>query len=404
MRACGIIVEYNPFHNGHKYHIEQARKQSNADCIIAVMSGNFLQRGEPAIIDKYTRTKAALSGGVDIVVELPFAYAVQSSYYFALGAVHTLATLGISSLCFGSEQGKIEPFIQASNIYQKKITLYNELLKAYLDEGLSYPSAHSKTMQQLLEKDDHLDLTKPNNILGLSYVKRVLQDELSIDLLTIKRIKSDYHERAIQGQIASATSIRQTIIKNNCLTETVKQSLPEVSIDGLNHYLKEATLWHDWEQYFPYLKYRILSMSPKQLTKIHHVTEGLENRVLETAKKSISFNDWMKRLKTKRYTWTRLQRMFVHILTNTTKHEIAKIHRQKQISYIRLLGFNKRGRKYLNQIKKQLPVPLITQVNQRDDLSLRLDERASDIYYSILSPKCQKYFQRKKLQRPIIVD
>lgn len=404
MRACGVVVEYNPFHNGHKYHLQQAQQSSAADCMIAVMSGNFLQRGEPAIIDKYERTKAALASGIDIVVELPFAFAVQSSYYFALGAVRTLHEIGVSTICFGSEQGQIDDFISVANLQQEQSVLYEQLLKTFLSKGLSYPVANARAMKQLMPSKQIIDLTKPNNILGLSYVKRVIQDKLPIDLLTIKRIKSEYHDRTIKGTIASATSIRQTILQNGALTKTAKQSLPQSSIDALQNYLKRASVWHHWEQYFPLLKYRVLSMTAEQLAMIHHVNEGIENRVIQTAKQATSFNEWMNLLKTKRYTWTRLQRMFVHVLTNTSKKDIEKVHDQQQMPYIRLLGFTKKGQRYLNRVKKKLKVPLITQVNQTSDLSLMLDEKASDIYYTVLPSEQQIYLQKRKLQRPIIVD
>lgn len=403
MRACGLIVEYNPFHNGHKYHIEQARTKSQADCMIAVMSGNFLQRGEPAIIDKYNRAKAALNSGVDILLELPFAYAVQSSHYFAMGSVHTLNEIGVNSLCFGSEQGTIADFITAYHIQSKQAVNYQETLKKYLDSGLSYPTASAKAIQSIAPSDLKIDLTKPNNILGFSYVKRVLKDNLPIDLLTIKRIDSDYHDDKITGSIASATSIRKQLLSNKSFSENVDQSLPEPSINALENYRHQATTWHDWENYFPLLKYRVLTMSANELADIHHVDEGLEHRIIQSAKQATSFNHWMQLIKTKRYTWTRLQRMFVHILTNIKKSQIKQVHEQPTVPYIRLLGFTKNGQRYLNQMKKQLNIPLISQVSQLEHLCLRLDEKASDTYYTVLPIKQQLTRQQKDLQRPIML-
>lgn len=402
MRACGLIVEYNPFHNGHQYHIEQARTQSQADCIIAVMSGNFLQRGEPAIIDKYNRAKAALTSGVDILLELPFAYAVQSSHYFAKGAIHTLNEIGVSSLCFGSEQGTIADFITAYHIQSKHAGNYHATIKKYLAKGLSYPTASAKAIQSFAPNDLQIDLTKPNNILGFSYVNRVLKDNLPIDLLTIKRIDSDYHDDTIKGTIASATSIRKQLLSNASFSEEVNRSLPNPSINALKNYRHTATLWHDWENYFPLLKYRVLTMAANELASIHHVDEGLEHRIIQSVKQATSFNHWMQLIKTKRYTWTRLQRMFVHILTNTKKTHIKQIHEQATVPYIRLLGFTTNGRKYLNHVKKQLNIPLISQVSQLDHLCLKLDEKASDAYYTVLPIKQQLTHQQKELQGPLI--
>jgi len=404
MRACGVVVEYNPFHNGHQYHLERARDKSRADCMIAVMSGNFLQRGEPAIIDKYERTKAALASGIDIVIELPFAYAVQSSHYFALGSVRTLNEIGVSAICFGSEQGNIDDFITAYHIQKKQSVTYKSLLKKHLAKGLSYPAAHSAVTEQLMQGSLPIDLTKPNNILGLSYVTRVLDDKLPIELLTIKRMNSDYHDQTIKGAIASATSIRQQLFNYQSITEKIKHSLPEPSINTIENYRNEASIWHSWENYYPFLKYRVLTMSSEQLAAIHHVDEGLENRIVKTAKRATSFEHWMQLMKTKRYTWTRLQRMFVHILTNTLKTDILNVHEQRTVPYLRLLGFTKNGQRYLNQVKKQLTVPLITQISRKEQVSLMLDERASNVYYSVLPSEQQNYFQQKDLQRPIIIN
>jgi len=402
MHACGVIVEYNPFHNGHLYHLVQARKKSQANIMVAIMSGNFLQRGEPAIIDKFHRAKAALKAGADIVLELPYVYAVQSSHYFAMGAVRTLHEFGVDSLCFGSEQGNIAAF-KDFNHESKKSRQYEQRLKKFLAKGHSYPSAHAQTHKQIFGELTTIDLTKPNNILGYSYVNRVIKDHLTIRLLTIKRIESDYHDDKINGTIASATSIRKQLLKANKITKEIKQSLPPPTIQALINYREKASMWHHWEHYFSFLKYRILTMSAEQLAKIHLVDEGLEHRILQTVKRASSFKHWMTLMKTKRYTWVRLQRMFVHILTHTTKADIENIFNESSVPYIRLLGFTKRGQTYLNNVKKQLNVPLIAQVNQIEHHALQLEERASSVYYSALSPVQQIAFQRRELQGPLII-
>src|SRR5690625_3192239 len=197
MRACGLIVEYNPLHNGHVYHIQSAKKVSKADCMIAVMSGPFLQRGEPAIIDKFHRAKAALASGVDIILELPYPYAVQSSQNFAKGAVQTLHEIGVSSICFGSESGMITDFTTSYHLFKKKESLYTETLQENLKLGMSFPQASMLSLEKIGLTTHQMDLSQPNNILGFSYVRTILENNLPIEPFTIKREKNDFHEQII---------------------------------------------------------------------------------------------------------------------------------------------------------------------------------------------------------------
>ena len=184
MKACGVVVEYNPFHNGHLYHLQKSKELTNADCMIAVMSRNFLQRGEPAIIDKFHRTKAALAAGADIVIELPYAYAVQSSELFAKGAILSLHELGVSSICFGSELGEIEPFLTLINRLEENKHIFDETIKKLLKQGLSYPKANSEALEKIGIHE--IDMMKPNNILGFSYVKTIFANQLPIKPFTIQ--------------------------------------------------------------------------------------------------------------------------------------------------------------------------------------------------------------------------
>ncbi|MFC4557001.1 nucleotidyltransferase [Virgibacillus kekensis] len=404
MDACGLIVEYNPFHNGHVYHLQQAKKVSGADCMIAVMSGSFLQRGEPAIIDKFHRTKAALATGIDIVVELPYPYAVQSSDMFAKGSVLTLNRIGVSSICFGSESGEISHFTRSCQTFRDKEIIYKETLHNNLDEGISFPEASKDAYQKIGLTSADMDLSKPNNILGFSYVKTILDYKLPINPLTIKRTKSGYHDQDITGSIASATSIRKKLFAAGTLTDEIKSALPEETIHQLNTYRTSASTWHTWEYYFDLLQYRVLTMPADVLASIHGVDEGLEHRIRKTAREATTFQEWMEKLKTKRYTWTRLQRTFVHILTNTTKNDVMYAKDISHVPYVRLLGMTKIGQAYLNKQKKQMDVPLISGLNRSMDSMLHLEERASNAYYSILPPKKRNLFHRQELQPPIIIE
>lgn len=403
MKACGLIVEYNPFHNGHAYHIQEAKTVSGADCMIAVMSGSFLQRGEPAIIDKFHRAEAALRSGIDIVIELPYAYAVQNSDLFAKGSVQSLHEIGVSSICFGSESGDVSDFIASYEIFKEKETIYKETLKYYLDIGNSFPQASRNAYEKIGLTDRAIDLSQPNNILGFSYVKTILDNNLPMKALTIKRTNNNYHDNHITSSIASATSIRNEILENDSITTEVMSTIPEATRNQLQFYKDTSGTWHRWEDYFQLLHYRVMTMSLKELTAIHGVDEGLEHRIKRIAKEATSINDWVEAIKTKRYTWTRLQRMFVHILTNTTKEDIATAKVAASVPYIRLLGLTETGKAYLNFQKKQIAVPVISKLSSKMHPMLSLEEKATNAYYSCLPPAKKNLLRRQELQPPIIV-
>lgn len=401
MKSCGLIVEYNPLHNGHLYHIQSAKEVSKADCIIAVMSGPFLQRGEPAIIDKFHRAKAALANGVDIILELPYPYAVQSSEKFAKGAVQTLNEIGVSSICFGSESGSITNFTTSYHLFKKEESTYNTILQENLKHGISFPKASMLSLEKIGLTSTQMDLSQPNNILGFSYVRMILENNLPIEPLTIKREKNDFHEQMITSPIASATSIRKQLINNDQLSQEIKTTLPSGSINQVAQYKETTNLWHKWEDYFPLLHYRVMMMSTQELAEVHGVDEGLEYRIKDMAKNATSFKQWMNRVKTKRYTWTRLQRIFVHILTNTKKEDLLEFDNMESVPYIRLLGFTNIGRKYLNEYKKKLNIPLFTQFSGKHYKLLKMDERASNAYYSIISPLKRNQLQKQEIEPPI---
>ncbi|WP_102027282.1 nucleotidyltransferase [Salirhabdus sp. Marseille-P4669] len=403
MKACGVIVEYNPFHNGHVYHVESSRDATNADCVIAVMSGNFLQRGEPAIIDKWHRTQAALQTGVDLVIELPYVFAVQHADLFAKGAVLTLDALKAQSVCFGSEHGKIESFISAYKLFKAREKDFSETLKVHLKKGLSFPEASRIAYGSISLNTDELDLTQPNNILGFSYIKAIYDFKCSILPETIQRTKSGYHDSEIHDHIASATSIRKEIIAQNRLNEKVKNTIPFSTLHALESYNDKTGIFHHWELYFPFLQHAVYTKDEKALRLIHGMEEGLEHRLKKTAKQATSFVHWMELLKTKRYTWTRLQRMFVHLLTNTTKAEMVQAQHLTSIPYVRVLGMNKTGRAYLHSIKKDLEIPFLTALQASENPLLTIEERAINSYYLPIEPNKRALVQNRDIQAPIIL-
>jgi predicted nucleotidyltransferase len=402
MNACGLIVEYNPFHNGHVYHIEAAKKTSGADCIVAVMSGNFLQRGEPAIIDKYSRTRAALQSGVDLVIELPYLYAVQNSDIFARGAVSILHEAGVSTICFGSESGEISNFKESYRAIQKNKATYETELATRLDEGLSFPEAN-KYAYRAIGASSGIDLTKPNNILGFSYIKAIYEQMLPVDPLTIKRKNNQFHDTTLTGNIASATSIRKQLLNEKNSLSSIQQTIPEGTEEELQHYQRTAGMWHEWELYFPLLHYRVLTMSEGELREIHGVDEGIEHRIKKFAKEATSMEEWIQLIKTKRYTWTRIQRLFTHILTNTKKQQMASLKQEKSPPYLRILGFTKKGQAFLKSKREDITAPFIFSLKKNAHPLLAADERAVRAYYSVLAPHRRKQLFQQEFSPPIQV-
>ncbi|WP_277674118.1 nucleotidyltransferase [Piscibacillus halophilus] len=403
MKACGLIVEYNPFHNGHVYHVEQSKERTNADVMVAVMSGSFLQRGEPAIIDKFHRTKATLQHGVDIVLELPFVYAVQYSDLFARGAILTLSQLNVDYVCFGSEAGNITPFLEGYDHYLKHKPYFQQQLHQFLSEGLSFPQASKNAYQTIDLASGEIDLGQPNNILGFSYVKAIKELQTSIKPETIKRTKSGYHDEQIEHEIASATSIRKELLTQGTMSNNIQNALPYATAQQIKKYKEDYHSWHEWEIYFPFLQLLIQTKTHEELRNIHGVIEGLEYRLKNTVQEAVSFHHWMTLLKTKRYTWTRLQRMFVHLLTNTTHEQLEPYKALTEPPYLRILGMNQNGRQYIQSVKKEMDVPLISNIQELNHPMLQLEEKATDAYYSPLSPKFKQQLKKQELRGPIMI-
>lgn len=348
MISAGIIVEYNPFHNGHLYHLQQTRKKTNADVVIAVMSGQFLQRGEPALVSKWARTNMALKAGVDLVIELPYTFCTQKAEKFAEGAVYLLTSLQADFICFGSESGNIDTFTNTINFISNHESDYNRFIRQFMNEGVSYPKAASLAFQQLAPSRDLLDLSKPNNILGYHYVKALQEIGSKTVPMTIERIHAGYHDQQLSSvKISSATSIRKTLAENRTL-DHIQSHIPDTTYQELSAFYKKYNTFAFWENFWPFLKYRFSHSEPNELKDIYEVEEGMEYRLIRFAQEATSFKDFMEKIKTKRYTWTRLQRACVHILTNTKKEKM----RNKFPEYIRVLGFNQLGRQYLKEKKK----------------------------------------------------
>ncbi|MBS4217860.1 nucleotidyltransferase [Bacillus sp. FJAT-49711] len=402
MNSVGIVAEYNPFHNGHQFQVQSAKKLSQSDIAIAVMSGNFLQRGEPAIVNKWARTKMALQAGVDIVIELPYAYAVQNAEIFAYGAVLLLNSIGCRSICFGSESGDIHQFDETVQFINQNKAKYEENIRKYIKKGISYPSALSAAFKELEPGSTTIDLTQPNNILGFHYMAAGKKINSRISFHTVQRKNAEHHDESLSGSfIASATSIRKSIHLHNDL-QKIQDYVPTGTYIELLNYITQYGQFHSWEHYWPFLQYKILSMEKTALKDIYDVSEGLENRLIKAAQTATSFEEFMKSVKTKRYTWTRLQRTCVHILSNMKKEMIHSLSKKPQ--YIRLLGMNEQGRQYIREIKKELHVPLISKVSGFQNDMLSLDLKASNIYaFALSEPERSKLLKMEFAQPPILL-
>ena len=365
--TIGIICEYNPFHNGHLYHINKIKEKYPDSTIILVMSGNFVERGNISIINKWAKTTIALNNKVDLVIELPFKYASQSADIFAKGAISILKELKVEKLIFGSESNNVSQLYALANTELNNKD-YDKLVKEYLNKGENYPTAMSKALKDITK----INITKPNDLLGLSYIKEIIKQKANIEVETIKRT-NNFHSKELNNEITSATSIREAL-KNNI---NIEKYVPK---DVKNSITKNYNLYQN--NYFNYLKYKIIS-EDKSISNYQTVDEGIENRILKYTNKSKDLDELIKLVKTKRYTYNKLSRMFNHIITSFTKEEA----KNKDLEYIRLLGFNDKGKRYLNSIKKGLNVPIITKQEKKYDQLLKLDNRIDKIYNLITEEK-----------------
>ncbi|GHI01268.1 nucleotidyltransferase [Neobacillus kokaensis] len=401
MKAVGLIVEYNPFHNGHAFHLQASKEAANADVVIAVMSGNFLQRGEPALVSKWYRTQMALQNGVDLVFELPYHFAVQKAETFASGAVSILDAAGCESLCFGSESGDISAFLQTISFLQEKQGFFNENIKRHMATGISYPKAISLAYQGLSGAEKFLNLAKPNNILGFQYIKAILEQNSKLEPLTIARKHADYHDEHFASEtIASATSIRKAIFSEEMESANIGQYVPEPTNRLLQQYKREYGGFHCWERYWDLLQYQLVTTNLEELKEIYEMEEGLENRLMAAALSSTNFQEYMQRIKTKRYTWTRLQRLSVHVLTNTKKTEMKSM--PQKAAYLRLLGMTETGKEYLNKRKKQFNLPIVAKLSAFKEEEIIQDIKAARIYAMAFPKKIRTQMLLQEFKQPPI--
>ncbi|WP_147802422.1 nucleotidyltransferase [Alkalicoccus halolimnae] len=396
MRNLGLVVEYNPFHHGHSVHLKASKQKIRPDVTIAVMSGSFLQRGEPALTDKWTRAEMALAQGIDLVVELPYSYAVQKAEIFAEGAVALLSKLGVTDVCFGSESGEISPFHSTLQWMKKHEFHMSKAISSHLKEGKSYPRSFSDAASEIEDTPPEIDLSRPNNILGYHYVKAA--EQYAITSHTIMREGAGYHDKEpASSSIASATALRMKL-QEGAPISSLSAFTPAATVQLLTEYKQRFGLLHSWNDYYPFFQYKLFTSSASSLKEIYECEEGLENRLLRF-RTAGSFDEFLEKMKTKRYTRTRLQRLMTHVLTGASKEEMINLAASPPES-IRVLGMNRRGRSYLNKIKKDLDIPLVTRGAEQTTRSDNLSVKAADIHSLPLpsNKRIYEYQQKIKLE------
>ena len=396
MRVVGLIAEYNPFHNGHKYHIEKAKELANADCAIVVMSGNFVQRGTPAIMPKHLRAEAALKCGADLVIELPVCYATGTAEQFAYGAVSLLDKLGcVDAICFGSECGDIHLLSNVAKLLCDESNEYKEALQAGLRSGMSFPLARQNALDNLYSDCNYGQLlSEPNNILGIEYLKALHRLSSNIEPITIRREVSHYHDTELQEQFSSASALRQVIEVGDFAQlygQVPSKCMPSLE-DGYK--VRYPVCANDFSLL---LKYKLLNETSTSLVEYADVSEELANRICNRLNDYVSFDQFCELLKTKEITYTRISRALTHILLGVKKSDYH------EIEYARVLGFRKDSSDLLSLLKKHSAIPLVSKLSTCNDMPdmLRNDVFTSNLYESIVTDKYKTPFINE-LQHAII--
>lgn len=391
MKVVGFITEYNPFHYGHKYHLEESMRLSKATHSIAVMSGSFVQRGEPSIVDKWTKAKIAIENGVDLVIELPFLYSTQSAELFALGGIKILDSLNIVDyIAFGSEAGDLEPLNNIVEVLLNEPYEFKKTLKENLSLGLSFASARSIAVKDYLihssSKYNYESILKQsNNILAIEYLKALKNLSSSIRPLIISRQGSDYNDEKVSKSYSSATALRKVMLENG--VHGIKGFLPDETYNYLEDFFLSHQNFNHLDNYYTIIKYLLLTMDNNHIQEIIDVEKGLDNRIVNKSLSSRNIEELINNISSKRYPKTRIQRILIHLLNNLKKEDIKNLY-SKEVPYIRFLGANNKGLELLRKIKSKSDVPIITKFSHHEKLRsdtisqfANFENKATDLYY-----------------------
>ncbi|NLC44502.1 MAG: nucleotidyltransferase [Clostridiales bacterium] len=401
MKVLGIIAEYNPFHYGHLFHLKQSLRLSKADYTIAVMSGQFTQRGEAAIVDKWIRARAAVACGVDLVLELPTVYAVQTAELFARGGIQLLNHTGLTThVSFGSEIGELAPLQSIADILTVEDEEYKRLLKAYLAKGLSFPDARQRAVMGyysgISEPAIQTVLSKSNSILAIEYLKALKNSKSKIIPLTLPRVRTSYNSTQIKKGIASATSIRKEIMENN-LSHRAKEAVPEPVFNILSDSFVNGMGPVDNNSFDDFILGTLRRSSLAEIASWMDVSEGLENRIKECAQIASNIEEFITLVKTRRYVHTRLQRILIHGLLNLTTKSFKELDDVTGPKYLRILAFSRNAMPLMRRLKETAQVPILTKaahINRYETSIQRMfayDSLATDIYSLALSnPKMRQ--------------
>lgn len=383
--VVGIVAEYNPFHNGHLYHLNESKKQVDADYSVCVMSGNFTQRGDTAIIDKWSRTKMALQNGIDLVIELPLIYSISSAENFAYGSMNILDSLGVVDyVSFGSEVGDLDVLNSIAQILCTEPKEYVSLLNHELSKGISFPKAREKALLMYLNDIRKYAnvLSNPNNILGIEYLKALKHLNSNLNPITVKRKEAQYNSSSIKNGFASSTAIRK-IIKN---PSSLSKVVPEETFAIIDDKIKHGQIVNGLATFEKEILYKLRTMSLEEITELPDVSEGLENSIKNAANSCNNILDLISLVKSKRYTQTRIQRILLYALLDISKTDMK--NSKKGIPYIRILGMTENGKYLLSQIASSKKLNIITSPKKFMDSSnnkiakrlLEKDILATNIY------------------------
>lgn len=408
MKIAGIIAEYNPFHKGHEYQIAYTKEYLGADYIIIAMSGDYVQRGTPALLPKHIRTEMALKCGADLVLELPVSVSTASAELFAKGGVQLLENLGVVDfLCFGSESGSVSELKSLAAILTAEPEEYKKVLKKQLSQGNTFPSARALAVQEYCQtvSDDSLKhaeelLLSPNNILGIEYCKALLRVKSSIEPCTLKREGAGYHDTSLFNQNPSASAIRKHFLSSENGLKDMEGALPkEVFPVLLKAFTENAFLTE--EDLSLLLHYRLLEeQTPEHFLD---VSPELSRRIYNTRNKYQNFSQFVSLLKTKELTQTRIQRALLHLLLQIRETP-------ENIPFARVLGFRRESTPLLKEIKKRSSIPLVTKVSDAAKILAEPDQKllyemvfASNVYESILCQKTGKPFRHEFEKQLVII-
>ena len=400
MKAVGLVTEYNPFHNGHLYHLNKAMELTGADISVAVMSGDFVQRGEPAVLDKYTRASMALNSGVNLVVELPVNYAVSSAESFAAGALKVLNYIKVDSIAFGSESGDIEKLSRLAHILcDNEDTLYNEISK-YTANGISYAAARQKTVENLTDKNTAAMLTSSNNILAVEYLKAIIKNNYAIKPYTVQRQGDAYNDTDIRSDYASATALRGNLKADNIskyipvkaglilssntnyiYSDDITEALFTRLLDILFASSYDKNVFIENVMKYPDVNKEIAGRLYKSAMDM--ITRTVPHRAGSKDNEAFSFGSLCEHIKTKEVPLSRIKRALIRITLGLDKKHMEKYTNEP---YIRVLGFDKKGQEYLSYIRKTVEVPLITKTADYKEMLLD-DIHAANIYNMIVAGK-----------------